>query len=98
MTLPALLTQNPVIGPWNYLSIGCGLENWYGTGTSQGGISLYAGTPGTVLWVGHGQENNNPVYFITTGSLLSPLVQYQTYYVRNKTLDTFELALSPGGA
>jgi hypothetical protein len=34
-----LTSQAPILGPWNYVDIGCGLENWHGTGSSLAWIS-----------------------------------------------------------
>ena len=51
----------------------------------------------------HGYANDDPVSLWTTGELPSGLTKntpsaITTYYVRNRTATTFELALTPGGA
>ena len=54
--------------------------------------------PGVVTWTAHGLRNNHPVKFTTTGGLPTGLVAGTTYYIVNKTADTFEVAATPGGA
>ena len=47
----------------------------------------------------HGLANDDPVtYYTKDGTALEPLVNETTYYVRDKTDDTFKLATHTGGA
>lgn len=55
-------------------------------------------TPGVVTWTAHGLENGAAVVLSTTGALPTGLAAATTYYVVNKTTNTFELAATKGGA
>ena len=58
-------------------------------------ITVTVATPGVVTYTGHGFVNGDPVTFSTSGSLPTGMVAGTVYYVRNKTLNTFELGTTP---
>jgi hypothetical protein len=76
----------------NTQSVTCDLQQIMGTCT------MATGTPGIVTLAGHGLSADQLIQFSTTGALLSPLVAGTQYYVRNPAANTFEVALTPGGA
>jgi hypothetical protein len=55
-------------------------------------------TADTITYTAHGLTADTRVVFTTTGTLPSPLVAGTTYYVKNPTTDTFQLAAAAGGA
>lgn len=55
-------------------------------------------SPAVVTRVAHGLVNNEPITFSTTGALPTGLTVGTTYYVKNKTNDTFQVSLTPAGA
>ncbi len=59
-------------------------------------ITITAGA--VVTWTGHGFSNNQPVAFDTTGALPTGLLTNRTYFVINKTTDTFQLSATVGGS
>lgn len=75
----------------------------WGWGTITGGSPLAntctadAGTD-FITSVGHGMTNGTPVWFLSTGTVPGGLVAGTTYYVVNKTVDTFQVALTAGGS
>jgi len=89
---------------WNYIRI-------YKSGSENSGYNLVARTDlstavnctfsvapaSTVTIPSHSFINGNLVGFATTNVLPSPLNANFLYYVINKTTDTFQLALVPGG-
>lgn len=54
--------------------------------------------PGVVTWTAHGLPNGTQVRFTTTGALPTGLAIATTYYVINAAANTFQLALTKGGA
>ncbi len=53
----------------------------------------------TVTITGHGQDNNDPIAFNDFGGgIAGGLSGFTTYYVKNRTANTAELSLTPGGA
>lgn len=60
-------------------------------------VTITIASPGVVTWTGHGLVNGCQVVLTTTGALPTGLTAGTTYYVVNKTANTFELAATPGG-
>jgi len=50
---------------------------------------------GYISWTGHGQVEDKPLRFDSTGSLPSPLVEGTTYYVKDPDANGFYLSTSP---
>ncbi len=65
--------------------------------STAGGITFTAAVSDTITATAHGFENGDPVRLDTSGTLPAPLQAGVTYYVINKTDDTFELSASVGG-
>lgn len=61
-------------------------------------VTISIASPAVVTWPGHGLANGKYIYFDTTGALPSGLVRDSYYFVKNSTANTFELALTAGGA
>lgn len=61
-------------------------------------ITITIASPGVVTYNAHGLSNGDGILFTTTGALPSPLQKQTKYFVVNKTANTFQLALSSGGA
>ncbi|MGH6823282.1 MAG: phage tail protein, partial [Methylocella sp.] len=65
-------------------------------------VTISIASPGVVTWPAHGLSNGAVVLFGTTGSLPTGLSAYSVtrafYYVVSATANTFEVALTPGGA
>lgn len=61
-------------------------------------VTITNAAPGVVTWTAHGLAAGRQVMFSTTGTLPSPLVANTAYYVKNPAANTFELALTSGGA
>jgi hypothetical protein len=59
--------------------------------------NITIGTPGKIQIVGHGLTENEPVQFLA-GSLPAAFSLNTTYFVRNLTINDFELSLTQGGA
>lgn len=77
----------------------------YSRVASQGMISVNASTvtitiasPGVVSWASHGLNNGDTVKFSTTGALPTGLTAGTTYYVVNKTTNSFQVSTTSGGA
>jgi microcystin-dependent protein len=63
----------------------------------SGTATITIASPGVVTWSSHGRQNGDPVKFSTTGALPTGLTADTTYYIINKTANTFQLAATPGG-
>ncbi len=61
-------------------------------------VTISDANPAVVTWNAHGLIDGTAVSFTTTGALPAPLAVGTTYYVVNATTNTFELALTQGGA
>jgi len=61
-------------------------------------VTISNASPGVVSWTGHGLVANSKVYFSTTGTLPSPLVAGQTYYVVSPAVNTFNVSDTSGGS
>ncbi len=61
-------------------------------------VTITIASPGVVSWNAHGMANDSKVVLETTGSLPTGLTAGTTYYVRNRTTNSFELSATPGGA
>jgi hypothetical protein len=61
-------------------------------------VTISIATPGVVTWTAHGRSNGQPISLRTTGALPTGLNTVTTYYIVNASTNTFELALTPGGA
>lgn len=63
-------------------------------------VTITNASPAVVTWTGSNFNAGNPVTFETTGTLPSPLVAGQTYYViaAGLTANTFEISATIGGA
>ena len=60
-------------------------------------VTMTIATPCVVTWTGHGKLDGAAVVFSTTGALPAGLTVGTTYYVANKTTDTFNLVATFGG-
>ena len=58
-------------------------NKYYYVRTNPATVTLTVGTPGIVNWTGHNLSVNDAVAFVTTGALLTPLVEGTIYYVQN---------------
>jgi hypothetical protein len=63
----------------------------------SGTITMTIASPCVVTYTAHGLLDNMPIKFSTTGALPTGLVAGQTYWIKSKTTNTFELADTPGG-
>lgn len=83
---------------FDYLAI----TGYYGESHSVNQASkactMALGSPGVCTSNNHAYENNRPIKFTTTGSLLTPLDTTTMFFVVNKTTNTFQVALTAGGA
>lgn len=61
-------------------------------------VTISYASPAIVGWVLHGLAEGTAVTLSTTGSLPAGLATATTYYVRNPTTNTFQLAATLGGA
>ncbi len=61
-------------------------------------VTITIASPGVVTWNGHPFNNDDPVYFSTTGALPTGLTAHTKYFVRNKATNTFEVSATAGGA
>ncbi len=61
-------------------------------------VTITEASPGVVTWTAHGLSNGDRVYLTTAGTLPTNLAASTVYYVVNKATDTFQLALTSGGA
>lgn len=68
------------------------------TGSAPAVVTISVATPAVVTQAGHGLENGTIVALTTTGALPDGVTEATRYYVVNKTTDTYQLALAPGGA
>lgn len=55
-------------------------------------------SPAVFTSAGHGLDNDDAVHFTTTGALPTGLLPNYIYWVVNKSTNTFEVSLTPGGA
>lgn len=60
----------------------------------MGIVTMTIASPAVVSLTAHGLVNGDPVYFTTTGALPTGITANQTYFVYNKTNDTFQLTSS----
>jgi microcystin-dependent protein len=58
---------------------------------SLGTATITNASPGVVTLNSHGLQNGDPVIFTTTGSLPTGITANTTYFVYNKTANTFQL-------
>jgi hypothetical protein len=58
---------------------------------------IISGTPAKISLIGHGLTENEPVQFLA-GTLPAAFALNTTYFVRNLTVNDFELSLTAGGA
>jgi hypothetical protein len=70
---------------------------WSQTVEPAAAVTITIASPGVVSLTAHGLVNNRAVVLETTGSLPTGLTAGTTYYVRNATADSFELAATSGG-
>jgi hypothetical protein len=61
-------------------------------------VTVTIASPGVITWNAHGLIDGQPVQFTTTGALPTGLVAATTYFVKSPTTNTFNLALTSGGA
>lgn len=66
--------------------------------TSSRTVTITIAAPGVVTLTGHGFANDREIVFATTGALPTGLTAGTTYFVRNAAANTFEVALTAGGA
>lgn len=70
----------------------------YYVGFDVGTVTMTIASPAVVTKTAHGLENDDPVIFRTTGALPTGIVAGTTYFVKNKTANTFEISATVGGA
>jgi microcystin-dependent protein len=58
---------------------------------SLGTVTMTIASPGVVTLTAHGLQNGDPVIFTTTGALPTGITANTTYFVYNKTANTFQL-------
>lgn len=63
-----------------------------------GAFTVTVANPAVFTLAGHGMSDGDTVALTTTGALPTGLNATTIYFVKNKTLNTFELSLSSGGA
>lgn len=61
-------------------------------------VTMTIATPCVVSWAEHGLAANTPIAFTTTGALPTGLTAGTVYYVLNPAADTFQVAVTAGGA
>ena len=67
-------------------------------GATIGTCTISNGTPAVITLNGHGFTEGDTVVFSTAGSLPTGVVSNTTYYIKYVDLNTFQIALSKGGA
>lgn len=75
----------------------CDIEG-NGVSSPTSAVTISNASPAVVTWNSHNLSGSDPVIFTTTGSLPSPLVVNQIYYVIPATANTFRLSTVIGGA
>ncbi len=60
-------------------------------------VTMTNANPCVVTKTAHGLDNNCEIVFSTTGALPTNVVAGTTYFVINKTTDTFQLSATVGG-
>jgi microcystin-dependent protein len=68
------------------------------TATSVGTSTITIASPAVVTRSAHGLASGQLVYFTTSGALPTGLTANTRYYVRNATLNTFNLSTTPTGS
>ena len=63
----------------------------------SGPATITIASPAVVTNLNHGLLNGNPVVFTTSGALPTGLTAGATYYVINRTTDTFQVSATVGG-
>jgi microcystin-dependent protein len=71
---------------------------WAAVHTDKGAATITIASPGVVTFTAHGLANGSAVHFTTTGALPTGLSPSTTYYIVGVTTNTFNLALTRGGA
>lgn len=61
-------------------------------------VTMTIASPGVITWAAHGFANGDAVVLTTTGALPTGLVAGTTYYVVGALANTFNLAVTVGGA
>lgn len=61
-------------------------------------VTITIATPGVVTWNAHGLRNGMPIRLTTTGALPTGLVAGTTYYIVNKSTNTFQLSATVDGS
>lgn len=63
----------------------------------SGPATITIASPAVVTQLSHGLANGNPVVFTTSGALPTGITSGTTYYVINRTADTFQVSATVGG-
>lgn len=61
-------------------------------------VTITNASPSVITWSAHGMVNGDMVRLSTTGALPAGFEIDTTYYIVNKTINTFQLSISSGGA
>ena len=61
-------------------------------------VTMTIASPCVVSWTAHGLTDGTAIVFTTTGALPTGLTAGTTYYVKSPATDTFNVALTSGGA
>lgn len=64
---------------------------------TEGTATMPVASPGVVTRAAHGLDNGDEIIPSTTGTLPTGLTSGNSYFVINKTTDTFQVAATPGG-
>lgn len=100
-TAPATVTvsiASPAVVSWPGHGLQAGDPVVFSLPFDRRSCTVTIAAPGVFTAAGHGYADGDPVRLSTTGALPTGLAGNTTYYVKNATTDTFELAASPGGA
>jgi uncharacterized protein YmfQ (DUF2313 family) len=68
------------------------------TFTDAGAVTMSIASPCVVTKAGHGLAADHEIFFKTSGTLPTGIVQYTHYYVKDPAADTFNISATVGGA
>lgn len=60
-------------------------------------VTMTIASPCVVTWASNTLQNNDPIFFTTTGALPTGLTAGTTYYVKSLSGNTFNVSATPGG-
>lgn len=68
------------------------------TFTDDGACTISIASPGVITLNSHGLSAGHEIYFKTSGTLPTGIVQYTHYYVKDPDTNTFKISATVGGA